>query len=140
MNDFVTKRLPVAPDVTAPDGSDVRVLAGLAGGGMAHFELAPGQTSIAVAHNTVEEIWYFLGGRGEMWRKLGDVETITPVDAHVCLTIPLGTRFQFRSFGYEPLTAIAVTMPPWPGDGEAYPVAGKWQPTVGPGDTSAILR
>ena len=137
MNEFATKRLAVAPDAIAPDGSDVRVLLGLSGGGMAHFELAPGQTSVAVAHNTVEEIWYFLRGRGEMWRKLGDVETITPVDANVCITIPLGTRFQFRAFGYEPLTAIAVTMPPWPGDGEAYPVAGKWQPTVSAGDPSS---
>lgn len=46
------------------------------------------------------------------------------------LTIPVGTHFQFRSFGYEPLSAIGVTMPPWPGDGEAIVVQGKWEPTV----------
>jgi mannose-6-phosphate isomerase-like protein (cupin superfamily) len=44
----------------------------------------------------------------------------------VCVTIPLGTHFQFRSLGNEPLAAVAVTMPPWPGDGEAYEVAGPW--------------
>ena len=75
----------------------------------------------------MEEIWYFLGGRGEMWRKLRDQEETVPVDAGVCLTIPCGTRFQFRSFGEEPLAAIAVTMPPWPGEGEAYTVEGKWE-------------
>jgi hypothetical protein len=37
MTNFTTKRLPVARDAVAPDGSDVRVLLGLKGGGMAHF-------------------------------------------------------------------------------------------------------
>lgn len=130
MSDFSTKRLPVAPDAVAPDGSDVRILLELDGGGMAHFELAPGQTSVAEAHRTVDEIWYFVSGRGEMWRKSGDQETVEPVDPGVCLTIPVGTHFQFRSFGYEPLAALGVTMPPWPGEGESYHVEGKWTPTV----------
>ena len=68
MPDFATTPLPARPDATAPDGSDVRILLGLAGGGMAHFELAPGATSRAVTHRTVEEIWFIVGGRGEMWR------------------------------------------------------------------------
>ena len=45
---FDTQKLPAAPDATAPDGSDVRILLGLQGGGMAHFELQPGHTSKAV--------------------------------------------------------------------------------------------
>ncbi len=125
-----TKRLPVARDLVARDGSEVRNLLGLECGAMAHFELAPGQTSTAVAHRTVEEIWFFLTGRGEMWRKRNDQEEVVPVEPGVCLTIPLGTHFQFRSFGYEPLAALAVNMPPWPGEGEVYEVKGKWEPTV----------
>ncbi len=100
---------------------------GLAGG-LAHFELAPGATSTAVAHRTVEEIWYFIDGRGEMWRKLDDKEEVVSVEAGVCITIPVGTQFQFRSFGYYPLAAIGVTMPPWLGEGEAYEVRGPWIP------------
>jgi mannose-6-phosphate isomerase-like protein (cupin superfamily) len=130
MSDFSTKRLPVQRDAIARDGSDVRILLGLGSGGLAHFELAPGETSIAVAHRTVEEIWFFVNGRGEMWRKLNDREETVPVDPGVCITIPLGTHFQFRSFGYEPLAAIGVTMPPWRGEGEVYEVQGKWTPTV----------
>ena len=122
MSDFSTKRLPTPPDAIAPDGSDVRVLLALGGGGLAHFELAPGETSVAVAHRTVEEIWYILSGRGEMWRKLNNHEEVVPVDPGVCITIPVGTHFQFRSFGYEPLAALGVTMPPWPGKGESYEV------------------
>jgi mannose-6-phosphate isomerase-like protein (cupin superfamily) len=129
MTEFETKRLPVNKVAVAPDGCDVRVLLGLDGGGMAHFELGPGETSRAVTHRTIEEIWFFLGGRGEMWRKLGEHEECVPVERGVCLTIPLGTHFQFRAFGYQPLSAIGVTMPPWPGEGEAYEIPGKWPPT-----------
>jgi len=127
---FATKHLFEQPVVIAPDGSDVRVLLQLADGGMAHFELAPGQTSKAVVHRTVKEIWYFLSGRGQMWRQHNGQAQVVDVGPGVCLTIPLGTRFQFRSLGDEPLAAIGVTMPPWPGDDEAIVVAGEWQPTV----------
>jgi mannose-6-phosphate isomerase-like protein (cupin superfamily) len=130
MTAFRTKRLPTTRDAIAPDGSDVRVLLGLSGGGIAHFELRSGRTSIAVKHRTVEEIWFFLSGIGEMWRKHEEQDEIVPVEAGTCLTIPLGTHFQFRSFGPEPLAAVGVTMPPWPGDGEADVVEGKWEPTV----------
>ena len=123
--EFDTKRLPVARDV-APDGSDVRILLGLDRGGMAHFELGAGRTSAAVAHRTVEEIWYILSGRGEMWRKQGDREEVVPLEAGVCVSIPTGTEFQFRCLGEEPLAAIGVTMPPWPGPQEAYEVTGRW--------------
>ncbi len=57
-------------------------------------------------------------------------EEITQIPAGISLSIPLGTHFQFRNDGGEPLEAVAVSMPPWPGDDEAYLVAGKWAPTV----------
>ena len=68
MSRFATRALPAEPDDVAPDGSDVRLLARLSGGSMAHFELAAGKVSAAVTHRTVEEIWYVLAGSGEMWR------------------------------------------------------------------------
>ena len=130
MNKIETKQLPITRDAIAPDGSDVRILLGLKGGGMAHFELPPDQTSTAVTHKTVEEIWYILSGKGEMWRKQGEDEQIVALSEGLCITIPLGTYFQLRSFGDEPLSAVAITMPPWPGEGEARVVSGKWEPTV----------
>ena len=127
MTPFDTRRLPATPDVVAPDGSDVRILLRLSAGSMAHFELGPGQTSKAVTHRTVEEIWFFLSGRGEMWRAQdGQPDAIVPVESGVCVTIPLGTRFQFRSLSAEPLSAIAITMPPWPEGDEAIIVPGRW--------------
>ncbi len=120
------KHLPEEPDVTAPDGSDVRVLLQLSGGSMAHFELAPGVVSRAVAHRTVDEIWYFISGRGQMWRKDGASERVDEVEPGICITIPCGTGFQFRTVGDEPLAAVGVTMPPWPGMDEAFDVDGYW--------------
>jgi mannose-6-phosphate isomerase-like protein (cupin superfamily) len=127
---FATRQLPAECEAIAPDGSEVRLLLELARAGMAHFSLAPGQVSRAVTHRTVEEIWFFLSGRGQMWRLQDGHGAIVDVFPGVCLTIPLGTHFQFRAFGEEPLAAIGVTVPPWPGEGEAIVVQGVWEPTV----------
>jgi mannose-6-phosphate isomerase-like protein (cupin superfamily) len=126
---FATARRPHDPTAVAPDGSDVRVLLGLAAGGMAEFELGPGCVSAAVTHRTVEEIWYVLQGRGEMWRRQGAHEEIVALEPGVCLTIPLGVHFQFRALGAEALRVLGVTMPPWPGADEAIAVAGPWRAT-----------
>jgi mannose-6-phosphate isomerase-like protein (cupin superfamily) len=127
---FETKRISSAPDVIAPDGSEVHVLCQLSRGGLALFSLAPTAVSKAVAHRSVEEIWYVIAGRGRMWRKLGEQEETVEIATGVSLTIPTGTRFQFRCDGSEPLVAIGATMPPWPGENEAYFVAGVWPPTM----------
>jgi mannose-6-phosphate isomerase-like protein (cupin superfamily) len=94
------------------------------------FSLPPSAVARAVAHRTIEEIWYFLSGRGRMWRKLNDQEEIVEVAAGVSITIPTGTHFQFRCDGDEKLTALGATMPPWPGEDEAYSVQGVWPPTI----------
>lgn len=130
MGRFETKKLPRVPDAIALDGSHVRILLKVNGGSMAHFELPPGETSRAVIHSSVEEIWYFLSGEGEMWRKQGDDEEIALLEPGLSITIPSGTHFQFRSFGNSPLSAVGVTLPPWPGQSEAVVVSGKWEPTV----------
>jgi mannose-6-phosphate isomerase-like protein (cupin superfamily) len=103
----------------------------LAGGSFAHFQLEPGEVSRAVSHVTVEEIWYVVEGIGRMWRRDGGGgEQIVPLSTGVCLTIPLGTAFQFRADGSVPLRVVAVTMPPWPvgGDSEARTESGAWPP------------
>jgi mannose-6-phosphate isomerase-like protein (cupin superfamily) len=126
MSDFATMRLPASPTVVAPDGSDVRVLLGLPGGSMAHFELAAGQVAKAVTHRSVDELWYVLAGRGQMWRRQGEREEVVALEPGVCLSIPLGTHFQFRATATESVAAVAITMPPWPGETEAVPVEGPW--------------
>jgi mannose-6-phosphate isomerase-like protein (cupin superfamily) len=94
---FKTRRIAGAPDAIAPDGSEVRVLCGLSRGGLAVFSLQPDSVSKAVAHRTVEEIWYVLSGRGRIWRKLGRQEEIDEIDA-ACRSAYLPARnFNFAA-------------------------------------------
>lgn len=114
------------PDVTAPDGSEVRILASTSRGSMAQFTLPPGSVSKAVAHRTVEEVWLCTHGAGRMWRRLGEAEAMVELRPGISVAIPIGAHFQFRNDGDEPLHCVGVTMPPWPGMDEAYEVAGVW--------------
>jgi mannose-6-phosphate isomerase-like protein (cupin superfamily) len=124
---FDTRRIGAAPDAIAPDGSEVRVLCATARGSMAMFTLSPGTVSKAVVHRTVEELWYVVAGTGRMWRRFGEQEEVTELSPGMSLSIPVGTRFQFRCDGAMPLSAIGVTMPPWPGEDEAVISNGPWQ-------------
>ena len=129
ITNFKTLKLSVAGKEIAPNGSDVRILLKQKGGSMAHFELPPGKTSKAVTHKTIDEIWYFISGRGEMWRRQNNIQEPVSVEPGVCLTIPNGTHFQFRSFDYFPLKMI-VSMPPWPGPDDSIEVKGIWEPDL----------
>jgi mannose-6-phosphate isomerase-like protein (cupin superfamily) len=130
---FQTRRVAETADAIAPDGSEVRLLCTTARGSMAHFRLSRGAVANAVAHRTVEELWYVVAGKGRMWRSLaGAGEKLTLLEPRVSLTVPVGMHFQFRCDGEQPLDIVAVTMPLWPGPDEAYLVAGKWPPSSGP--------
>jgi mannose-6-phosphate isomerase-like protein (cupin superfamily) len=131
MQELESIRLPEKPDTVAPDGTLVRLLPALGGGSLAHFELPAGAVSHAVTHKSVEEIWYFLSGRGQIWRRSGAHENLVDIEPGVSVTIPLGTIFQFRAIGETPLAFLAITMPPWPGPQEAERVEGHWAATVG---------
>jgi len=121
-----TKLLPENLDLHAPDGSEIRLLVETERGSSAHCELPAGGVSKAVRHRRVEEIWYFLDGAGEVWRKAGDVEEIVEARPGLALTVPTGAHFQFRNTGEGPLRFVLTTMPPWPGEDEAVAVEGPW--------------
>lgn len=128
MAQFATARLDAAPVERAPDGCEVRVLLATGRGGMARFEFAPGTVSRAVRHRTVDEIWLVLAGQGEMWRRTHGAEQIVTLTEGTCVTIPAGTTFQVRTTEDDPLSAVGVTMPPWPGPDEAVMQQGRWEP------------
>jgi mannose-6-phosphate isomerase-like protein (cupin superfamily) len=95
---------------------------------MVHCTLQPGQVSQAVQHRTVEELWLVIGGQGELWRATGDSPgEVIPIGPRTWLTIPLGSRFQFRNTGNLPLEIVIVTIPPWPGANEAVFVGNHWK-------------
>ena len=109
LSEFKTSKLPTRPSELAPDGSAVRPLLGLPGGSMAHFELPAAETSRAVAHRTVGELWFVLSGRGELWRKRGtreEVVVLEPGDASRCLKVPT------FSFAPHPARPSRLSRPP----------------------------
>ena len=120
-----------APDAIAPDGSQIRFLLTLPEASTVVCALPPGGVSRAVVHKTVQEIWYFLAGEGEVWRRQerhgqGEQEQVLQVIPGTCLSIPRGTHFQFRNTGASALEFFIVTLPPWPGEEEAVRVENHW--------------
>lgn len=116
-------------DEVAPDGMDVRFLAGGDRGTMAHFSLPRASAGQAVRHRGVEELWYVVAGEATMWRRAGHREWETRLRPGTSVRLPPGTAFQVRTHDAA-LEAVAVTMPPWPGDDEAVVVDGRWPPTM----------
>ena len=140
------RRRPEEPDVLAPDGSSIRLLAdgrnGATKSSTVEVTLAAGQVSRPVYHRTVEETWYILEGRGRVWRCPPDAAPAGPepvewpppqeVSAGDALVIPTGWRFQFAASPDGELRFLCHTTPPWPGEDEAVPVerGGLGEPTV----------
>ena len=110
---FASRQLGDAPDVLAPDGSEVRILCRTERGSMAHFTLAPGAVAKAVAHQTIDEVWYVVAGRGRMWRRLGGHEEVVELRPGLSLSLPCGTAFQFRADGAAPLAAVGWRLQPF---------------------------
>ena len=139
MTGLASRLLPLAADELAPDGSEVRHLCRTAGGSMAHFRFRAGTTSHAVVHRSVAELWYVEAGRAELWRAPvpgasgtpaadGPAAEILPLVPGMSFEIPVGCAFQIRVEKGESLDVVAVTLPPWPGEGETERVNGPWQP------------
>jgi mannose-6-phosphate isomerase-like protein (cupin superfamily) len=126
---WMTKDLPKNYDYLAPDGSEIRLLPAFDAGGLAHCKLPAGTISGPVRHRTVKEVWYVLGGRGQVWRSNGVEDEVVNVASGTCLTIPTGVSFQFRALKGGPLEIMIGTFPAWPGPGEAEPVSGHWRVT-----------
>ncbi len=125
------------PDAIAPDGSEVRLLATRAHGAtrasLCEVRLRRGAVSRPISHRSVEEIWYVVEGRGQVWRCAPGTRAepidVSPGDSVV---IPTGWRFQFRAAPNSELRFLCYTSPPWPGPDEAEPagVGGLGEPTV----------
>jgi mannose-6-phosphate isomerase-like protein (cupin superfamily) len=94
---LVTIELPTVPDATAPHGSKIRLLPGPTNpvASLVHCRLPSGRTASAISHRTVEEVWYVVAGHGELWRRFGDHEKITPFRPGSRSTSRSGRSFSF---------------------------------------------
>ena len=118
------------PDARSPAGADIRFIMDGPMGNMIHSTVPPGQINRATMHATVSEFWHVLSGSGEIWRRQAGEDRVTALLPGTSIDIPVGTAFQYRNTGTEPLTFICIAMPSWPGDHEAAHVDGPWKATV----------
>jgi mannose-6-phosphate isomerase-like protein (cupin superfamily) len=128
-----TRSLPSVPDTRSPAGAEIRYLMEGDTGNMIHATVPPGQVNRATVHATVSEFWHVLSGEGQIWRRDETGEEITLLRSGVSIDIPVGTAFQYRCTGVDPLRFLCVSMPPWPGDHEATVIDGPWAPTAAEG-------
>jgi mannose-6-phosphate isomerase-like protein (cupin superfamily) len=125
-----TRGFPVSPDARSPAGAEIRYLMEGETGNMIHSTVPPGQVNRATVHATVSEFWHVLSGEGQIWRRDGEREETTVLEAGVSIDIPVGTAFQSRCTGVDPLQLLCISMPRWPGDNEATVIEGPWKPTA----------
>lgn len=128
--EWQTLTLPERYDYKAPDGSEIRLLPAMTRGSVSHCRLPAGKVTRPVRHRHVEEIWFVLQGRGQLWRRSGETEEVAAMAPGNAFTIPAGTDFQFRAAARSELVILITTMPPWPGKEEALASTGPWAPTV----------
>ena len=125
-----SRPFPAAPDARSPAGAEIRHLIDGETGNMIHATVPPGQVNRAEVHATVSEFWHILSGEGQIWRRDAGREETTELRAGISIDIPVGTAFQYRCTGTEPLTFLCITMPRWPGHQEATMIDGPWTPTA----------
>ena len=133
-----TRAFPSDPDARSPAGAEIRYLIEGPTGNMIHAIVPPGQVNRATVHATVSELWHVLAGEGQIWRRDDTGEETTVLERGVSIDIPVGTAFQYRCTGVDPLQFLCVTMPPWPGNTEATFVEGPWQPNAPEGWKSTL--
>ncbi len=125
-----TRSFPENPDSRSPAGAEIRYLIEGDTGNMIHATVPSGRVNRATVHATVSEFWHVLSGQGQIWRSGETGEEMASLEPGVSIDIPVGTAFQYRCTGAEPLQFLCVTMPPWPGDDEATLTEGPWTPTA----------
>ena len=125
-----TRPFPAAPNDRSPAGAEVRSLIGGETGDMIHSTVPPGQVNRATVHATVSEFWHVLSGEGQIWRRDATGEETTDLVPGVSIDIPVGTQFQYRCTGADPLRFLCISMPRWPGHHEATIIEGPWEPNA----------
>ena len=125
-----TRLFPSSANGRSPAGAEIRYLIEGETGSMIHATVPPGQVNRATVHATVSEFWHVLSGKGRIWRRDDTGEETTVLEPGVSIDIPVGTAFQYRCTGVDPLQFLCISMPRWPGDEEATVIDGPWKPTA----------
>ena len=98
-----------AEPFTTKDGSTIRELMPAGNQSLAEATLAPGQQTERHYHAESEELYYLLGGEGEM-EVDGERSAVAPGDA---ILIPPGAWHQITATGSSELRFLCCCAPPY---------------------------
>lgn len=108
---WTTQKLPTEADRLSPsNASEIRLLPSFPEGEIVHATAFAGQPSQPARIEGFGEMFYILEGEGELWRATGELESVTPLAARGCVTIPPGIDYQYRAAG-GPMKFLVATAP-----------------------------
>ena len=113
MSSWQTEDLPEAPDYVSPGGtSEIRLLPSFPSGELAHAKAPPECVAKPAILTGITEVFYVVGGSGELWRRQGESEETIELVVGRSPTIPPGVDFQYRTHS-DPLELIVFSAPRW---------------------------
>src|SRR5690242_8322951 len=108
---WITMDLAEEPDRRSPGcDAEIRFLPGFPAADFAHATVEARTASPAAILTEQTELFYVVGGEGELWRRHDGVEEVTRLRTGRSVGIPPGVDYQYRS-GHEPLRLLVATLP-----------------------------
>ena len=110
------RMLSEEPDYRSPSGgAEIRLLLDFPQGAIAHAVTKPGETSEPAILDGITEMFYVLGGSGQLWRGVGETEQVVTLRPGRLTTTPAGVQFQYSVApdATEALRFLVVSAPRW---------------------------
>jgi mannose-6-phosphate isomerase-like protein (cupin superfamily) len=111
--DWATLTIGEAYDHVSPAGvAEIRLLPSFEQGELAHARARAGRPSRAARLSGIGEMFYVLTGKGELWRKTGGLEDVTPLVPGRSVSLLPEIEYQYRAVD-GPLDFLVFTAPRW---------------------------
>jgi mannose-6-phosphate isomerase-like protein (cupin superfamily) len=121
--------LSAAPDSVSPDGgAEIRHILASQGGDLTHAVCHAGNTSGTHHLPELDEGYFVLSGRGEIWRATDEREAVTALRPGRWVAMPGGMRFQYRANAGSSLVFLVVVLPSWREELFHVVEGGRWKP------------
>ena len=109
---FRTAYLPERPTYRSPsEAAEIRMLVATPLGELTHARAAAGHASVPATVEGTTEMFYVIGGRGALWRRVGAQEDVVALGPGRAVVLPVDSAFQY--WADEDLELMVATMPMW---------------------------
>lgn len=126
---LIIHTLSAAPNSVSPDGgAEIRHILTSPGGDLTHAVCLAGSTSGTHHLPELDEGYFVLSGRGEIWRAVNGRDAVTALRPGRWVSMPAGMRFQYRANVGSSLVFLVVVLPSWHEDLFHVVAGGRWSP------------